>query len=132
MMMIELLLSNGGDINVRIESGLGYTVLMKLVSSEILDKEKLFNLIEIIQFLIERGADKTLKGYDGKTVQDIAMNSNFEEDILKVINNSKQIYFYNNNNTDFRTSESNQLKKKNDFYDTNIIKSNCFNNCNIL
>ena len=132
MMMIELLLSNGANINVRIDSGMGYTVLMKLVSSEIFDKEKLNNTLEIIQFLIERGADINMKGFDEKNVLDVVRNSNFRDEILKVIINTKQIYFYINNNIDTLSPETNKNTTNNDFYDANITKTNCCNICIIL
>ena len=131
MMMIELLLSYGANINVRIDSGMGYTVLMKLVSSEILDYEKLNNTVEIIQFLIERGANTNLTGNDGKTVFDVVRSSNYKEEILNVLNNTKQIYFYLNNN-DSSTSDKKKNSIINDFYDTNITKINCCHICNIF
>ena len=61
MMLVDLLLSKGADLNVRIDDKLGYTILMKLVSTQFLNKEKFYNTIEIIRFLLERGADPNLK-----------------------------------------------------------------------
>jgi ankyrin repeat protein len=136
MMMIELLLSNGADINVKIESAMGYTVLMKLASTEILDKEKLINTTEIIQFLVERGADKNIKGIDGRTAFDVIRNSCFKDDILDVLRNTKQIHFYKNTSMkELNTLETAKInhtnKDNNDFYDANITKTNCCNICNI-
>ena len=105
---------------------------MKLVSSEIFDKEKLNNTLEIIQFLIERGADINMKGFDEKNVLDVVRNSNFRDEILKVIINTKQIYFYINNNIDTLSPETNKNTTNNDFYDANITKTNCCNICIIL
>lgn len=131
-MMIELLLSNGANINVRIDAGMGYTVLMKLASSEIYDKEKLVNTIEIIQFLVERGADKNIKGYDGKTVFDVVRISKYREEILNVLKYTKQIYFYTLYKRDNQMLESNKdpTKSFSDFYDANVTKTNCCNICN--
>jgi hypothetical protein len=133
MMMIELLLSNGANINVRIDAGMGYTVLMKLASSEIFDKEKLVNTIEIIQFLIERGADKSIKGYDGKTVFDVVRISKYREEILNVLKYSKQIYFYSLDKRDNKIPETNKAPTKSysDFYDANVTRTNCCNICNV-
>ena len=131
MMMIELLLTHGANINVRIDSGMGYTVLMKLVSTEIFEKEKLINTIEIIQFLIERGADKNIKGYDGKTVYDVLKNSNFKEEILSVLDTNKQIYFYSNKTLTIDSSTKTNNVVEN-FYDTNVTKTNCCQICKKL
>jgi hypothetical protein len=134
MMMIELLLSNGANINVRIDAGMGYTVLMKLASSEIFDKEKLVNTIEIIQFLIERGADKNIKGYDGKTVFDVVRISKYREEILNVLKYTKQIYFYSMSKRENQLPESIKApttKSFSDFYDANVTKTNCCNICNV-
>jgi ankyrin repeat protein len=97
MMLIELLLSKGADINLRIDNKLGYTVLMKLVSCDINDKDKLNSTIEIIKFLIERGADIKLKSLDSKNVYDVLnYNSIFKDEIISVLKTTKQVYFYGN------------------------------------
>ena len=124
--MIELLLASGANINVKIDSVLGYTVLMKLVSSDIFDKEKLSNTIEIIQFLVERGADKSIRGKDGKTVFDVVKNSNYKDEILKVLNTTKQLYFFPNSQA---TLENKSGANGDNFYDGNITKTNCCNIC---
>lgn len=94
MMLLDLLLSKGSDVNVRIDNKLGYTILMKLASSDIQDKDKLATTLEIIQFLIERGADISIKSLDSKTIFDVIKRGLYIEDIVEVLKNSKQTIFY--------------------------------------
>ena len=97
MMLLELLLVKGADINIRIDEKQGYTVLMKLASTEFNSREKLNNNIDIIKFLMERGADSTIAGYNNKSVYDV-INSNidksFREELVRVFQNTKQTIFY--------------------------------------
>ena len=76
--MIDLLLKYGANIDVRIDSKLGYTILMKLASTEFLDDEKFENNVEIMEFLIERGADKNIKSNQGESALDFAKKMNWE------------------------------------------------------
>lgn len=112
MMMIDLLLSKGADINIRIDKKSGYSILMKLAANEILEKEKVDNTLEIIQFLIERGANIYLKGNDNKTVFDIIQNSKFYDQMIKILNNTNQTVFFN---TVINDSEAYEGSKLNNF-----------------
>lgn len=108
-MMIDLLLSKGADINIRIDKKSGYTILMKLAASEIIEKEKADNTLEIIQFLIERGANIYLKGNDNKSVFDLIQGSNYYEHLLKILNNTNQTVFFNTVNIESEPSEGAKL-----------------------
>jgi ankyrin repeat protein len=100
MMLIDLLLIKGADINVRIDDKHGYTVLMKLVSNEITTLDKLKNTIDILKFLIERGADPNIRGFNNKSVYEVVnpnIDNDFYEEIVNTLRNTSQIIFYNNN-----------------------------------
>ncbi len=121
MMMIDLLLAKGADLNIRIDKKSGYTILMKLAASEILEKEKVDNTLEIIQFLIERGANIYLKGNDNKSIFDLAQNSKYLDQISKILNNTNQTVFFNTSNNDSEPSEftklaNNSVNYKNNFF----------------
>jgi hypothetical protein len=140
MMLLDLLLSKGADINIRIDQKLGYTVLMKLASTEFLNREKLNNTIEIIKFLIERGADASILGYNNKSVYDV-INSNTEkslrEELFNVLENTKQTIFYDSEDTNM-TIKKNISDTKNTFNSDYLIldqmgvKSNCCGICMFL
>ena len=118
-MMIDLLLSKGADINIRIDKKSGYTILMKLAANEILEKEKTDNTQEIIQFLIERGANVYLKGNDNKSVFDIIQNSKNCDQLMKTLNATNQTVFFNTISNDSEPSESanmNNTSSKSNFY----------------
>jgi ankyrin repeat protein len=65
MMLIDLLLNKGAEINLRVDENFGHTILMKLVSIDMNSQDKYQSTAEMIQFLIERGADINTQGYDG-------------------------------------------------------------------
>eukprot|EP01017_Pseudomicrothorax_dubius_P049157 TRINITY_DN909_c0_g1_i1.p1 TRINITY_DN909_c0_g1~~TRINITY_DN909_c0_g1_i1.p1 ORF type:complete len:319 (-),score=70.56 TRINITY_DN909_c0_g1_i1:113-1069(-) len=71
-LMADLLLHHGADINWIIDKNRGYTLLMQYcaVKFEMEDYEVRSNL-QIVKFLLERGASKTIVGCNGKTVPDI-------------------------------------------------------------
>jgi len=73
--MIDLLLKYGANIDIRIDTKLGYTVLMKLASTDFVDSDRFDNIVEIIQFLIERGANKNVKGYDQRSIYEVIKNT---------------------------------------------------------
>ncbi len=129
-MMIDLLLAKGADINIRIDKKSGYTILMKLAANEILEKEKADNTLEIIQFLIERGANIYLKGNDNKSVFDIIQGSSKNcEYLTKILNNTYQTVFFNTANNDSEPSESATALANNNNKINNThaeSQSNCF------
>ncbi len=112
--MIDLLLAKGADINIRIDKKSGYTILMKLAANEALEREKAQNTLEIIQFLIERGANVFLKGNDNKSVFEIIQNSKNSEAFLKILNNTNQTVFFNTVNNESEPSESARLQGEDD------------------
>ena len=95
LMMIDLLMEGGADINIRVDSTTGYTILMKLVSIENMDYEKYENTVEIIKFLNERGADPYIKGFDNLTVFDLIKNSTYHDEITNILTSCKQTVFFN-------------------------------------
>lgn len=71
--MSQVLLENGADINWIVDKIKGYTLLMQLcaVKMPLSEKEKQITL-EIIQYLIDNGADRSFKTVKGKTAFDLA------------------------------------------------------------
>jgi ankyrin repeat protein len=141
MMLIDLLLSKGANINIRLDSVQGYTVLMKLASTNITDKEKLINTIEMIKFLLERGADLNVIGLNGKNTFDVIVSKNeYREEILNTLKNTPQTIFYESNSTNIN-SNSNGKKIQNDtakswttgiIIESNESRMNCCIICKIF
>lgn len=132
MMMIDLLLTKGADINIRIDKKSGYSILMKLSANENSEQDKKENSLEIIQFLIERGANLYLRGNDDKTVFDIIENSKIHDEILKVFTSTHQIIFFNtiHDSEPNETQNLNYNKKslgteQNILIEQNTFKLNC-------
>ena len=99
MMLVDLLLDYGADINSKFDKVKGYTILMKLVSGDIKTEEKCDTVKEIMKFLLERGADTSIKGNDGVSIFDIIKNSEYifpkyKEQIIDVIKETKQLFFF--------------------------------------
>jgi len=95
--MIDLLMEGGADINIRVDNTTGYTILMKLITIENMDYEKYENTVEIIKFLIERGANPNIKGFDGLTVYDLIKHNIYQKDLIEILNGGKQTVFFNAN-----------------------------------
>jgi hypothetical protein len=133
MMMVDLLLMKGSSVNIRIDSKLGYTILMKLASTEVNDKERLNSTLEIIQFLMERGADLSIKGFDKKSIFDVIKPGLYAEYMIDVIKNTKQTIFYNKLQEDDGTAKK-IVKNKNSSNKGIIVESsemrmNCCSIC---
>ena len=101
MMIVDLLLSYGADINSTFDKEKGYTVIMKLLSCEISSDEKFESLSEIIKFLLQRGMNKKKKGKDNKNVFDILRENKkiltkYKEEFYFILENTKQHIFYDN------------------------------------
>jgi ankyrin repeat protein len=102
MMMIDLLLYNGANINVTID---GKTILMKLISGDsITDKDKCTNICEVIKFLIERGADKSILSNDGKNVFELIKDGPFKANLISTIKNTERIVYYTEPDDDEKTT----------------------------
>ncbi|KRX04938.1 Ankyrin repeat-containing domain [Pseudocohnilembus persalinus] len=94
--MAELCLIFGADINWMVDKVKGYTLLMQLAGLKMDMTEQEINLnYEIIRFLIENGADTKLKTNKGKTIYQLANKHQNKENIQYLLNNCKQLYFYN-------------------------------------
>ena len=103
MMLVDLLLSFGADVNSLFDYNKGYTVIMKLCCSQITTEDKFNTVKEIIQFLLERGADANIKSREGLNAFDIVKRSetisqNFKDEIYKILKETKQIYFLKDEN----------------------------------
>ncbi len=101
MMIVDLLLSYGADINSSFDKEKGYTVIMKLLSCEISSDEKFESLSEIIKFLLQRGMNIEKKGKDNKNVFDILRENKkiltkYKEEFYFILENTKQHIFYDN------------------------------------
>lgn len=133
MMMIDLLLTKGADINIRIDKKSGYSILMKLSANENSEPDKKDNSLEIIQFLIERGANLYLRGNDDKTVFDIIENSKVHDEILKVLTGTHQTIFFNTIHDESEPNETQNLNnnkkslgtEQNILIEQNTFKLNC-------
>jgi len=122
MMMIDLLLKYGANIDIRIDTKLGYTVLMKLASTDFVDSDRFDNIVEIIQFLIERGANKNVKGYDQRSIYEVIKNTTYKKQLIQLINNTKQIVFYTQKQQDNLRSKRNPELDLNDVDD---LRASC-------
>jgi ankyrin repeat protein len=112
MMMIDLLLSNGADINVTLE---GKSILMKLVSSEILEKDKCTNTCEIIKFLIERGADKFSLFNNDNIMYDYIKDGPYKKDIIGALKDAERTIYY----TDEHSPDEKQTVLENESRNSN-------------
>jgi len=120
--MIDLLLKYGANIDIRIDTKLGYTVLMKLASTDFVDSDRFDNIVEIIQFLIERGANKNVKGYDQRSIYEVIKNTTYKKQLIQLINNTKQIVFYTQKQQDNLRSKRNPELDLNDVDD---LRASC-------
>jgi ankyrin repeat protein len=96
--MIELLLDHGGDINWIVDKNKGHTILMQFcgVKMELEDREKRINL-EVIRFLVQHGADKSIQSNKGKTSYDLTAKHCNQTEVLEVLKNTSQICFHGKN-----------------------------------
>lgn len=108
MIMIELMLSKGADLNIRVDNNPGYNILMKLVSAEIEDEESFQSTVKIVKFLIERGANKNMTTLNGLTLNDTIKSDKYKQELTKMINSTEQIFFYSNNSNNFNTNTNTQ------------------------
>jgi hypothetical protein len=96
MMMAELLLQYGADINWIIDKTKGYTLLMQFCSMkhEQGEREKELNL-DVIKFLLAHGANKYLKSHrKSKDAFMIAEKHYNKAQVIEALNNVKQTHFY--------------------------------------
>ena len=124
MMMLDLLISKGADINIKIDQYSGYTILMKLASNEILDNDNNESILEIIQFLIERGANVNLRGNDNKSVFDVIENSKNYDYLLRILNNTSQSVFFNTLKEESDFNREKMLAENNNIYNNKFVTEN--------
>lgn len=114
MLMIDLLLSKGADLNIRVDNNPGYNVLMKLVSIEFENEDDVSSTLLIVKFLIERGADKNMSTLQGETLFDTIKSEKYRNEIMRVVNTTERKIFY----------ETNKEKEKKKLEDLRKISSN--------
>lgn len=91
MMLIELLLNKGANINAVIDQSNGWTILMKLAAAEIYEREKYLNTVEILKFLVERGADKNAMTKSRLNIYELIRESEYKDELIRVIRNTEPI-----------------------------------------
>lgn len=152
MLMIDLMLMKGADLNIRVDNDPGFNILMKLLSVDIEDDESYQTTCSIVKFLIERGADKQMTTFTGLSLYDTIKSENYKNNLVKLINSTEQIYYYNNtinnnNNSAYQNTNTNNnteynlLGKQNDVNNLNnkdrissvMIDSKCSSeNCCVI
>lgn len=105
---------------------------MKLCMVEITDNENFENLIEIIKFLIERGADPNCKCNNNQTVYDLISPktpSEIKQKLIEVFNQTKQTLYLKDEA--MPKSSMKNIKKininntKDIVFETNDSRTNC-------
>lgn len=93
--MASLLLDSGADINWIVDKNKGLTMLMQYCSikQEMSEREKEANA-DVIRFLLQHGASKSLTSMKNKTCFDLAQKSSNKEAVLELLNQTQQIYFH--------------------------------------
>eukprot|EP01016_Furgasonia_blochmanni_P034527 TRINITY_DN3738_c0_g1_i7.p1 TRINITY_DN3738_c0_g1~~TRINITY_DN3738_c0_g1_i7.p1 ORF type:complete len:331 (+),score=41.70 TRINITY_DN3738_c0_g1_i7:138-1130(+) len=119
MMMAELLLQYGADINWIVDKSKGYTLLMQFCSMKQAQGERERELnMDVIKFLLEHGADRNLKSHrKEKDAFMIAEKHYNKEKVLESLNAVKQIYFYTGSKPQLsaRTSTSSSPSRRSVF-----------------
>ncbi len=98
--MAELLLQYGADINTFVSVGEGLTLLMQFcgMSMELSPFQTEVNL-EVVQFLLEHGADRNRKSKRDETAWDLAKRHKQKDAIRRLLGEVKQKYFHPNEKT---------------------------------
>lgn len=96
LMLVELLLSYGADVNSKFDLQKESSVIMKLVSVDINNQEKCETTCDVIKFLIERGADINYRNKDKLNVFNIIQKNNkilpkYKEEIYSVLKTAKRL-----------------------------------------
>ena len=112
MMMIELMLSKGADLNIRVDNDPGLNILMKLISVDFDNKDDLQSTLALIKFLLERGASKKMLTLKGKSLEDTIKSVRYRDRIIKVIDQTDQIYFNNRKGSYENKTKSGTLNLK--------------------
>jgi len=125
--MAALLLQYGADINTIVNPYDGLTLLMQFsgTSMELTPFQTEVNL-ETIQFLLEHGADKERKNGEGKKAWDLAARHPQEEEVKKLLKETKQKYFHDSE----KVTPSRVLTESNTYHGIIIesigVKCGCF------
>ena len=94
-MMAELLFEYGVNVDHLLNPIEGITILMQFCGMNMeLNQNQARTNLEVIKFMLEHGASKTLKNKYGKTVWELTNNSPQKDQIRKLLANVEQKYFY--------------------------------------
>lgn len=119
MKMANMLLQHAADINFIVNKEKHKTLLMEYcgVMLDMNSKEKETNL-KVIKFLLEHGADATIKSKKGKTAFDYSQNHPFKVEVQNLLKNTRQVYTHINNHSRTTSATSQQKIKKLNFFST--------------
>lgn len=88
---MELLVKRGADINWIVDKQKGYSMLHLLCSSKIkMSKEEKQINYDVIKFIIDSGADVSMRAMDGKRAEDLALGHCSNTAILDLIIKKKE------------------------------------------
>ena len=129
--MADLLLYNGAEIDTTINPSDGLTLLMQFcgIETELDNFQQDVNL-EIVEFLLEHGADKNLKNMQELTAWDLSNRNPQKKKIQKLLIETKQKYVYSVEKTAITSKQSSLTDPKKKplviEYDGSITKCGCF------
>lgn len=95
--MAELLLQYGADINAIVNPNEGHTLLMQFcaLTMELNEFQAEVN-IEVVQFLLEHGADRNKMSKKGEKAWDLSKKHSKSREIQRLLKEVKQQYFHPN------------------------------------
>eukprot|EP00831_Metopus_contortus_P070986 TRINITY_DN64923_c0_g1_i1.p1 TRINITY_DN64923_c0_g1~~TRINITY_DN64923_c0_g1_i1.p1 ORF type:complete len:223 (-),score=23.15 TRINITY_DN64923_c0_g1_i1:131-799(-) len=122
--MSELLLNYGADINVIVDKEKGNSLLMQYCGlSMVLSSFENEVNIEVINFLLEHGADRTQKNKKGETAWDLAHRSLRCSEIRLLLKNTHHKYIHPTRISTFTYEAKEETAVK---FDRNGVKCVCF------
>ena len=101
IMLIDILLDKGADINKSIDENPRNTILYKLITGTDIVNDDSFDMVsKIMKHLLERGAHKRFlshfneKDNDYGDYSDLINESKYKSQLIDILNDTEQIYFY--------------------------------------
>lgn len=93
--MAEKLLQSGADIDWIVDKKKGHTILMQLCDlNDQLSPHLTEICIEIVRFLVENGANRSLQDCEGKICEQLIEKHKYRAEIGQLLSEAKQLYFY--------------------------------------
>lgn len=93
--MADILLQYGAKINIIVDRSRQYTLLMQFCSISMeLEPLQLEMNLDVVQYLLEHGADRNLKSKDGHTAWDLSDYHCASRKIKYLLHNTKQVFFH--------------------------------------